>query len=146
MADVDFSELKLKLMASIVAISAIKLLEAFMDVGHDSDRDLAWQTGVLAAFVVSAAAARARRPDRPSRQAAGAERAALFLQHHAPAFGRQLRSVSGGLGLASGSTRGCSASSVNHQSSDLSQPSPGGTGSCGWHAVSPAGQTMRMWK
>ncbi len=54
MADVDFGELKLKLMASIVAISAIKLLEAFMDVGHESDRDLGWQTGVLATFVVSA--------------------------------------------------------------------------------------------
>ncbi len=54
MADVDFSELKLKLMASIVAISAIKLLEAFMDVGHETDRDLTWQTGVLAVFVVSA--------------------------------------------------------------------------------------------
>ncbi len=54
MADVDFGELKLKLMASIVAISAIKLLEAFMDVGHQSDRDLGWQTGVLATFVVSA--------------------------------------------------------------------------------------------
>ncbi len=54
MADVDFSELKLKLMASIVAISAIKLLEAFMDVGHESDRDLGWQTGLVAAFVVSA--------------------------------------------------------------------------------------------
>lgn len=54
MADVDFGELKLKLMASIVAISAIKLLEAFMDVGHQSDRELGWQTGVLATFVVSA--------------------------------------------------------------------------------------------
>jgi len=54
MADVDFGELKLKLMASIVAISAIKLLEAFMDVGRQSDRDLGWQTGVLAAFVISA--------------------------------------------------------------------------------------------
>jgi uncharacterized protein (TIGR00645 family) len=53
-AEVDFSELKLKLMASIVAISAVKLLEAFMDVEHESDRDLAWQTGVLATFVVSA--------------------------------------------------------------------------------------------
>ncbi len=53
-ADVDFSELKLKLMASIVAISAVKLLEAFMDVEHQSDRDLGWQTGVLATFVVSA--------------------------------------------------------------------------------------------
>jgi uncharacterized protein (TIGR00645 family) len=54
MADIDFGELKVKLMASIVAISAVKLLEAFMDVGHESDRDLGWQTGVLAAFVVSA--------------------------------------------------------------------------------------------
>ncbi len=54
MADIDFGELKLKLMASIVAISAIKLLEAFMDVGHESDRDLGWQTGLFAAFVVSA--------------------------------------------------------------------------------------------
>jgi uncharacterized protein (TIGR00645 family) len=54
MADVDFSELKLKLMASIVAISAVKLLEAFMDVGHASDRDLGWQTGMLAVFVVCA--------------------------------------------------------------------------------------------
>jgi uncharacterized protein (TIGR00645 family) len=53
-AEVDFSELKLKLMASIVAISAVKLLEAFMDVEHESDRDLGWRTGVLATFVVSA--------------------------------------------------------------------------------------------
>jgi uncharacterized protein (TIGR00645 family) len=53
-ADVDFSELKLKLMASIVAISAIKLLEAFMDVDRESDRALGWQTGVLAMFVVAA--------------------------------------------------------------------------------------------
>ncbi len=53
-ADVDFSELKLKLMGSIVAISAIKLLEAFMEVDNESDRALGWQAGVLAAFVVSA--------------------------------------------------------------------------------------------
>lgn len=53
-ADIDFSELKVKLMASIVAISAIKLLEAFMNAGHESDRDLGWQTGMHIAFVVSA--------------------------------------------------------------------------------------------
>jgi uncharacterized protein (TIGR00645 family) len=53
-AEVDFSELKLKLMASIVAIAAIKLLEAFMDVDRESDRALAWQTGVLATFVIAA--------------------------------------------------------------------------------------------
>ena len=41
-------------MASIVAITAIKLLEGYMNVGSVSDRDLAWQTGVHLTFVVSA--------------------------------------------------------------------------------------------
>ncbi len=53
-AKIDFSELKLKLMASIVAITAIKLLEGYMNVDSVSDRDLAWQAGVHIAFVVSA--------------------------------------------------------------------------------------------
>lgn len=53
-ADIDFSELKVKLMASIVAITAIKLLESYMNVGSVADRDLAWQTGVHLTFVVSA--------------------------------------------------------------------------------------------
>ena len=53
-AKIDFSELKLKLMASIVAITAIKLLEGYMNVGSVSDRDLAWQTGIHIAFVVTA--------------------------------------------------------------------------------------------
>src|SRR5271155_2153180 len=52
-AQIDFTELKLKLMASIVAISAIKLLEGFMDVSHESDRELYWQTGIHLTFVVS---------------------------------------------------------------------------------------------
>ena len=52
-AEIDFSELKLKLMASIVAISAIKLLEGFMDVSHESDRELAWLSGIHLAFVAS---------------------------------------------------------------------------------------------
>src|SRR5271167_1467715 len=52
-AEIDFSELKLKLMASIVAISAIKLLEGFMDVAHESDRELGWLVGIHLAFVVS---------------------------------------------------------------------------------------------
>ena len=52
-ADIDFSELKVKLMSSIVAISAIKLLEAFMNTEHESDRDLGWQTGIHLAFVAS---------------------------------------------------------------------------------------------
>jgi len=53
-AFIDFSELKVKLMASIVAITAIKLLESYMNVGSVSDRDLAWQTGIHVAFVVTA--------------------------------------------------------------------------------------------
>jgi uncharacterized protein (TIGR00645 family) len=52
-AEIDFSELKRKLMASIVAISAIKLLEGFMDVSHASDRELFWLTVVHLTFVVS---------------------------------------------------------------------------------------------
>jgi uncharacterized protein (TIGR00645 family) len=53
MASIDFGELKLKLMSSIVAISAIKLLESFMEVGHESDRDLYFLTGIHLTFVVS---------------------------------------------------------------------------------------------
>ena len=52
-AEIDFSELKLKLMASIVAISAIKLLEGFMNIDHESDRELYWLVGIHLTFVVS---------------------------------------------------------------------------------------------
>ena len=51
---IDFGELKLKLVASIVAIASIKLLEAYMNVDHESDRQLAWQTGIFGAFVGAA--------------------------------------------------------------------------------------------
>lgn len=53
MGRIGFSDLKLKLMASIVAISAIHLLEAFMNVDHHNDRYLAWQVGIHMAFVIS---------------------------------------------------------------------------------------------
>lgn len=56
MGTVDFSGLKLKLVASIVAISAIALLKAFMEMaeGRDiSDRQLAWLVGIHLVFVVS---------------------------------------------------------------------------------------------
>src|SRR5271165_739445 len=53
-AEIDFSELKLRLMASIVAISAVKLLEGFMDIAHKSDRELWWLGGIHLTFVVSA--------------------------------------------------------------------------------------------
>ena len=54
MAKIDFAGLKLKLMSSIVAISAVQLLRAFMNVGNVPDRELAWQVGVHLVFVVSA--------------------------------------------------------------------------------------------
>jgi len=53
MGHVGFGDLKLKLMASIVAISAIHVLESFMNIEHLSDRELAWSVGIHMAFVVS---------------------------------------------------------------------------------------------
>ncbi|WP_018267854.1 TIGR00645 family protein [Methylosinus sp. LW4] len=53
MGSIDFSELKLKLLSTIVAISAIKLLEAFMDVPHTNDRELYFYLGIHMVFVVS---------------------------------------------------------------------------------------------
>ena len=54
MGKIDFTGLKLKLMSSIVAISAIQLLRSFMDIGNESDRSLAWATGIHLTFIVSA--------------------------------------------------------------------------------------------
>ena len=53
MGKIDFTGLKLKLMSSIVAISAIQLLRAFMNVKNVPDRELWWQVGVHLVFVVS---------------------------------------------------------------------------------------------
>ena len=53
MGQVDFGDLKLKLMASIVAISAIHVLESFMNIEHLSDRELGWSVGIHMTFVVS---------------------------------------------------------------------------------------------
>jgi uncharacterized protein (TIGR00645 family) len=53
MGKIDFSGLKLKLMSSIVAISAIQLLKAFMNVHKTADRELAWLIGIHLLFVVS---------------------------------------------------------------------------------------------
>ena len=52
-AEIDFTELKLKLMASIVAISGIKLLEGFMNIEKEPDRELYWLAGLHLTFVVS---------------------------------------------------------------------------------------------
>jgi uncharacterized protein (TIGR00645 family) len=53
MGTIDFTGLKLKLLSSIVAISAIQLLRAFLDLKNVSDRELWWQTGIHMVFVVS---------------------------------------------------------------------------------------------
>ncbi len=59
MGTVDFSGLKLKLVASIVAISGIALLKAFLDLGGEEDmtptaeKQLMWQVIVHLTFVVS---------------------------------------------------------------------------------------------
>jgi len=53
MVGIDFGELKLKLMASISVIAAVKLLESYMNVSHVSDRDLYFQTGLFGVIVVA---------------------------------------------------------------------------------------------
>jgi uncharacterized protein (TIGR00645 family) len=53
MGKVDFSGLKLKLIGSIVAISGIELLKAFMSVNQLSNQQLGWRVGIHLTFVVS---------------------------------------------------------------------------------------------
>ena len=54
MTKVDFAGLKQKLLASIVAISAIQVLKAFMNLDANVDaRRMGWLVGVLLVFVVS---------------------------------------------------------------------------------------------
>ena len=53
MSKIDFTGLKLKLLSSIVAISAIQLLRAFMAINKTSDRDLMWYVIIHVVFVVS---------------------------------------------------------------------------------------------
>ena len=58
MGTVDFSGLKLRLLASIVAISAIALLRSFMKLSEGvdiPDRTLAWLVGIHLSFVISGA-------------------------------------------------------------------------------------------
>ncbi len=50
---VDFAGLKIKLIASIVAISGIHLLKIFMDISKYSDRDIQWMVIVHVVFVGS---------------------------------------------------------------------------------------------
>jgi uncharacterized protein (TIGR00645 family) len=55
MTKVDFAGLKQKLLASIVAISAIQVLKAFMNIDASFDaQKLGWLVGVHLVFVISA--------------------------------------------------------------------------------------------
>jgi uncharacterized protein (TIGR00645 family) len=53
MGTIDFTALKIKLLGSIVAISAIQLLKQFMAVKTTSDRELTWYVVIHVVFVVS---------------------------------------------------------------------------------------------
>jgi uncharacterized protein (TIGR00645 family) len=53
MGKVGFSDLKLKMMGSIVAISAVELLKAFVDAYNLTNTQLGWRVGIHLAFVVS---------------------------------------------------------------------------------------------
>jgi uncharacterized protein (TIGR00645 family) len=56
MGAIDFSALKMKLIASIVAISAVALLKSFLvvaDEGVHDEKTLVWQVAMLLTFVVT---------------------------------------------------------------------------------------------
>ncbi len=53
MGHVDFAGLKMKLIGSIIAISGIDLLKAFVAVGDLSNEQLAWKVGIHITFVFS---------------------------------------------------------------------------------------------
>jgi uncharacterized protein (TIGR00645 family) len=54
MTQVDFGGLKQKLMTSIVAISAIQVLRAFMNIEQQPDNTrLGWLVGIHVVFVIS---------------------------------------------------------------------------------------------
>ena len=53
MGHVDFSDLKIKVIGSIVAISAIELLKAFVNVTEFTNEQLAWKVGIHITFVIS---------------------------------------------------------------------------------------------
>ncbi|NJD39555.1 MAG: TIGR00645 family protein [Geobacter sp.] len=53
MGHVGFAELKMKLIGSIVAISGIELLKAFMHVENLTNDQMAWKVGIHITFVAS---------------------------------------------------------------------------------------------
>jgi len=53
MGKVGFSELKLKLIGAIVAISAVELLKVFIQMDLYTSTDIGWKIGIHVAFVLS---------------------------------------------------------------------------------------------
>ncbi len=53
MGKVDFSGLKVKLIASIVAISAIELLKVFVNISAHTQTELAWKVGIHMVLIIS---------------------------------------------------------------------------------------------
>lgn len=53
MGKVGFSDLKIKLIGAIVAISAVELLKAFINVHQLTNEQLAWKVGIHLTFVIS---------------------------------------------------------------------------------------------
>jgi uncharacterized protein (TIGR00645 family) len=53
MGTIDFTALKLKLLSSIVAISAVQLLKQFMDLTKVTDREIYWYVVIHLTFVAS---------------------------------------------------------------------------------------------
>lgn len=53
MGHVDFADLKMKLIGSIIAISGIELLRAFMAAGAYTNEQMAWKVGIHLTFVVT---------------------------------------------------------------------------------------------
>ncbi len=53
MGKIDYTAMKLKLIGSIVAISAIELLKAFINVANMPKEDIGWMIGVHMTFVAS---------------------------------------------------------------------------------------------
>ncbi len=53
MGHVDFTDLKMKLIGSIIAISGIDLLKAFVDVENYTNEQLAWKVGIHITFLLS---------------------------------------------------------------------------------------------
>ena len=53
MGKVGFSDLKIKLIGAIVAISAVELLKAFINIDQSTWYQLSWKVGIHVTFVVS---------------------------------------------------------------------------------------------